>query len=49
MKNNTTKSAHSICRRFSGALKALVIGAAIALTGASQAYVESEVVNGLRW
>ena len=49
MKINLIGTAQSICRRFSGALKALVIGSVIAFTGASQAYVESEVVNGLRW
>ena len=34
MKSNTTKSAHSVGRRFGGALKAFLIGAANALTGA---------------
>ena len=47
MKNNTTKSAHSICRRFSGALKAFLIGAAIALTGA--AWADSTTINGITW
>jgi hypothetical protein len=49
MKNSISAKAGKMFKTFSGALKALVIGAAIALTGASQAYVESEVVNGLRW
>ncbi len=35
MKTDMAKESRSICRRFCGALKAFVIGVAIALTGAA--------------
>ncbi len=49
MKTNLVGTAQSICRRFSGMLKALVVGAAITLAGAAWASTSSEVVNGIRW
>ena len=47
MKIVSTKSIGSSYRRFGGALKALVVGAMIALTGAALA--DTAVVNGLIW